>query len=252
MRLSTYDKPGEHGAVVSNQLYSGRTIQLPGRISGQTIPDYNIRRRTLQNALRIIKDANAVSQAVLMQFQTDDDLLLQAYVYLQQAIQMPESSPNHAQFVLQLYAPDQNFYSQSLSSYNISLPSFSGLVYPVIYPVIYPASIGGQVTLTNGGDVNSPFQLTFNGPLTSPFITNLTTGETFATNITLNAGDQLMIDMGQKTMVLNGASNALSSFVLTNTWMQLIPGDNIFKLGSGLSSDAGSATVNFRSAYFGI
>jgi len=254
-RTPNYDKPGEHGNVVSNWLWSARTLQIPGRVSGATISEYNLNRRTLQNALRIIKDANGVSQPILMSFTTDDGLQLQANVYGQdgqQPVQFMEKSPNHANFILSLFAPDYRFYSQSQQSATIGLPVGGGVTLPVILPVTFPAATGGQQTVTNAGDENTPFVLTFYGPLTSPFITNLTTGESFNVNLTLNTGDVLVIDMAKKSMVLNGVSNALSNFVLSNIWMQLISGDNLIKLGSGLSSDTGYALLKFNSAYLGI
>lgn len=252
IRLTSYDRPGQHGSVVSNQLYSGRNIILPGRISGPTVNQYRINRRTLQNLTRIVKDGNAVSQPVLLKFKTMDNLLLQTYVYLKSTFTMPDSSLNHGTFILNLYAPDYNLYSQSLGSYALTLPTSTGLVYPVIYPVIYPGITGGTISVTNEGDSNTPLTLTFNGPLTSPFITNLTTGETFATSLTLGIGDKLVVDMQKKTMLLNDSSNALQYFVLSNTWMELIPGVNVLKMGSALSSDMGNVLINFRSAYLGI
>src|SRR5689334_18804104 len=81
IRLANYLRPGEHGAVVSNQLYGGRTIILQGRIAGSSMAAYQQNRRSLQNTLRIIKDASAVSQPVLLKFQTTDDLTLQASIY---------------------------------------------------------------------------------------------------------------------------------------------------------------------------
>jgi hypothetical protein len=254
-RTPSYDKPGEHGEVVSNWLWGPRPMTIPGRVSGQTIGEYNLNKRSIQNAMRIIKDANGISQPILMAFETDDGLQLQANIFGQdqlQPVQIMEKSPNHADFILSIMAPDYRFYSQSVINDTINLPVGGGVVLPIIIPVTFGAATGGQETITNSGDENSPFVLTFYGPLTNPFITNLTTGESFATNIALGDGDKLEIDMAEKTMVLNDSSNALSSFVLTNLWMELIPGDNMIKLGSGLSSDVGYANINFRNAYLGI
>src|SRR5215210_3723860 len=80
IRLSMYNRPGEHGSVVTNQLYGGRTVIIEGRIAGSSTTEYQERRRELQNALRIVKDVNAVSQSILLKFQTTDNLLLQTTV----------------------------------------------------------------------------------------------------------------------------------------------------------------------------
>jgi Phage tail protein len=252
VRLSQYNRPGEHGAVVTNQLYGGRTITLEGRIAAASTALYQQRRRDLQNALRIIKDANAVSQPILLKFQTLDDLLLQTYIYAATKLEFKERTPVFSEYYLELFASDYNFYDQSAQTSTLTPPSGGGVTYPIIYPVTYGASTGGSVTVSNAGTSNTFPNVTFNGPLTSPYINNTTTGETFQINRTLVSGESIVVDMQNKTMVLNGSTNALQYFVSTNTWLSLIPGDNLVNLGSSLSSDTGNVSISFRSAYIGV
>ncbi len=252
VRLSSYNRPGEHGSVVTNQLYGGRTISLQGRIAAPTTTLYQQRRRDLQNALRIVKDSNAVSQPILLKFQTTDDLLLQTYIYAAKKLQFKERSPIFSEFYLELFAADYNFYDQSAQVVTVSPPTGGGAVYPVIYPITYAAKTGGSVTVNNAGDSNSFPVITFNGVLTSPYISNSTTGETFGVSVSLATGDTLVCDMQNKTMLLNSTTNALQYFVSTNTWLSLVPENNIITLGSGLSSDTGNVSITFRSAYIGV
>src|SRR5215212_1575130 len=212
VRLSMYNRPGEHGSVVTNQLYGGRTITLEGRIAASSTTLYQQRRRDLQNALRIIKDASAVSQPILLKFQTTDDLLLQTYIYASKKLQFKERSPIFSEYYLELFAADYNFYDQSLQTTTLTPPTGGGVTYPVIYPVTYAAKTGGSVTVNNAGDSNTFPVVTFNGPLTSPYINNTTTGEVFKVNRTLAAGETLVVDMQNKTMVLNATTNALQYF----------------------------------------
>src|SRR3954453_13860225 len=83
---------------------------------------------------------------------------------------------------------------------------------------------GGSVTVNNAGDSNTFPVVTFNGPLTSPYINNTTTGEVFKVNRTLASGEVVVVDMQNKTMVLNATTNALQYFDSTNTWLSLTPG----------------------------
>jgi phage-related protein len=252
IRLSQYNRPGEHGAVVTNQLYGGRTITLEGRIAAATSELYQQRRRALSSAVRIFKDANAVSQPVLLKFQTMDDLLLQTDIYSATRLEFKERTPVWCEYYLELFASDFNLYDQSAQTTSITPPTGGGVTYPVIYPVSYAASAGGTVTINNAGTSNTFPTVTFNGPLTAPFINNMTTGETFQINRTLIAGETLVVDMQSKTMLLNGTTNALQYFVSSNTWLSLIPGSNIVTLGSSLSSDTGNVTITYRSAYIGV
>lgn len=252
VRLTKYFKPGDHGAVVANQLYGGRPIQLNGRISGNTIAQFESNRRALEAALAIVKDANAVSQSLLLKFLTMDNLSLQAQIYVNNPPQLVRQSLNHALFYLDLYAPDPNFYDQSQQSFTLNIPSGGGVAIPVIFPMVLAAKTGGSVTINNSGDAYSPPVLTITGPLTSPYIANLTTGNVFKVNLTLASSDILVVDMAAKTMVLNGNTNALQYWDSGNTWWKLAPGNNLVTLGSSLSADTGNVQVAFRNAYLGI
>lgn len=237
---------------MTNQLYGGRTITLEGRIGGTSVQDYQQRRRALQDVLRIIKDSNAVSQPILLRFQTTDDLLLQTHVYASKKLEFKERSPRFSEFYLELYAADYNFYEQSAQVTTVTPPTGGGVTYPVIYPVSYAPKTGGTITITNAGDSNTFPVITFNGVLTTPYINNTTTGEVFKVNVSLGSADVLVCDMANKTMVLNGTTNALQYFDTTNVWLSLVPGPNIITLGSSLSNDNGNATLSFRSAYIGV
>lgn len=252
IRLSSYNRPGEHGAIVSNQLYGGRTITIQGRIAGSDMATYMQNRRNLSNTLRIIKDANTVSQPILLKFQTTDDLMLQTSIYASKKFDLKEKSPVFCEFYLELFAADPNLYDQSLQVATVTPPSGGGAVYPVIYPVTYSAKTGGSAVINNAGDTNTYPLLTFTGPLTSPYIVNTTTGETFKVNATLNSGDVLVCDMANKTMLLNTSTNAMNYFDIDNIWLSIQPGNNNFTFGTSLSSDTGNVQVSFRSAYIGI
>jgi hypothetical protein len=244
IRLNHYDKPGEHGAIVSNQLYSARTFILQGRVSGATIAQYQLNRRLLQNAVRIVKDSNSAPIPLLLKFQTMDDLQLQANVYIAKLPKFKQKSLNHSEFYLELLAPDPYLYNQSATQQNINIPSGGGATYPVIYPVVYSAKTGGTANITNNGDAT--------GPLTSPFIKNLTTGDIFLVNYTLQTGDVLVVDMANKTMVLNGTTNAMQYFASGNAWINFPPGVNNVTFSSSISANTGTVAISYRDAYVGV
>lgn len=251
VRINPYQKPGEHGAVVPNAFYDGRTIELTGRIYHPNINTYLQYRRALSNAMRLVQNSLNIAIPLALKMTTMDGLNLQANVYPSQQLQLIDKSLNHCDFIIDLFAPDPNLYDQSSQRATISVPTGGGATYPVIYPVTYAAKSGGALTVTNAGDSDTFPTVTFNGPLTSPLIVNQTTGASFQVNVTLLAGDVLVIDMANKTMLLNG-SNAMKYFVVTNTWMSLQPGDNLIKLSSGISADSGNARFDYFNAYIGI
>jgi hypothetical protein len=252
VRNNNFNKPGEHGAVVSNQLYGGRTIILTGRVSGTTIALHEQNRRALQAALGIKKDNNAASLPILCKVLTMDGLALQTYIYANKKPDIKRKSPIASSFLIELFAPDYPLFDQSQQAYTINIPSGGGVTVPVTFPMTLAAKSGGSVTATNSGDADSYPIVTFNGPLTSPYINNVTTGEVFKVNYTLAIGDILVCDMANKTMILNGITNALPYWDSGNSWMKIIPGANLLTLGSSLSADAGNTQVAFRNAYLGI
>lgn len=228
IRLASQDKPGEHGAIISNQLYGGRSVSLTGIVWADTVSEFNIRRRTFQAQIRIVKN-NFISLPILCKFVTDDGLSLQFYAYAS-SFQMQEEELTHAQWMLTLFAPDPNFYNQSSTSL-----------------VISPAS---SQTFTNNGDANSYPVFTFTGPLTNPIITNAATGEVFKLDETIGGGHSVVVDMQNKTIVLDGTTNDMAAFDANNTWLSFVPGNNSVSLT--VSSGGGSVTGVFSDAWIGI
>ena len=258
IRLTKYDKPGEHGSIIQTQFYGGRPIILTGRVSGATPTQYLQNRRKLTNLQSIILDSLNNAQPVLLSFTTLDNLALQCYVYASDPIQIVDKSLNHGNFTIKLFAPDPNLYDQSLQLSTISMPAGGGATYPVIYPITYAPVTGGNVTVTNSGNSYMSPLVTFNGPLTTPFINNLTTGQVFKINVALIAGDTMVVDMASKTMLLNG-NNGLQYFDSNNSWISLAgisianpSGQNIISLGSSLSSDSGNVVIASRNSWIGV
>lgn len=251
IRLSSYDKPGEHGAEVSNQLYGARQVDLTGIVFGDTIVSYNERRRALQAAFRIVRN-NYISLPILCKFKNDDGLDLQFYAYLKDKVKMAEEWLNHANWFVTLFAPDPNLYAQLLQTVTLALTGVGGSIYPVIYPVTYgTGGAGGSAVCTNNGDANTWPIITLSGQLTNPIITDLATNETFLFNGTIASGDTLVIDMQKKTMVLNATTNAMSGFAQTNTWLSFVPGVNTIILTTDDIADDGSLSIAFHDAYIG-
>lgn len=227
IRLASQDKPLEHGALVSGQLYGGRAVTLTGVVYGTTVLSFNSKRRALEAAIRIIKN-NYISQQLLCKLTSQDGLLLQFYAYARK-FRMNIEQLNKADFLLELFAPDPNLYAQT--GQNITIGVGSGAV-------------------TNNGDSNSWPIIYFNGPLTNPEITNTTLGESFKLNTTIGGGHLVAVDMQQKTILYDNVTNYMDTFDIDNTWLSWIPGANNLTLA--VDAGGGNMLVSFRDAYVGI
>jgi phage-related protein len=105
----------------------------------------------------------------------------------------------------------------------------------------------GSVSVTVGGNRPTPAKITLTGSITSPTVTYTRTGAVMAfTGYTLGAGQQIVIDLINRTVVQAGVSKR-NAMTLTGTWFMLEPGVNTFNYG-GTGSTA-TIAVETRSAW---
>jgi phage-related protein len=251
IRLSSYEKAGEFGAFISNQLYGGRLITIEGGIYSTTQSTFESKRRALIDAIKISKDSDSVPEAKILKFTTLDDLELQCNVFLRK-FKMNKQKYCYADFMIEFYCPDIALEDQTASSSGLSTLASGGVIYPIIYPVIYGSSAAGTQTITNNGTSEAWPVITITGVITDPIITNTTTGKYMSLDITVGSGDTLVIDMKNKTIVLNGTTNSLSTKALASEWWWLEPGDNEVTLATGSGGDDGNVTIAYRDSYLGV
>jgi hypothetical protein len=253
MRLSSYDRVGENGTYISNQLYSGRRISLEGGIYSPDRATFEQSRRDLIQALKVQKNSLGIPQPHTLFFTTLDDLSLQVPVYLN-SFQMKKQKLHYIDFRIELVSSDYNLYSQTQTEIVQQVVQNGGLVVDVglqiIPPIVAQSSDSESLDLTNNGDSETYPVITLEGPLTYPIITNNTTGQFIALDLILGDEDSAVVDVLKKTIMLNGTTNVLSSFDLTSTWFYLLPGVNNMLLSS--RGGNGTVTFTYRDAYLGI
>ena len=176
IRTSSYNKPGEHGAVVSNQLYGERRVSLEGVIRGGAVNHWG-RRRDLQQILKINRDSdNQVIQKTI-KITTDDDLDLQFDAVVNRLPLMPIRQPFSTRFLIDLFSPRFALESQTLNSETIDPPIGGGAELPWEMPILFAAVTGGSENIINVGNAEAFPIITLNGPLTNPRIKNITTNK---------------------------------------------------------------------------
>jgi hypothetical protein len=250
VRLSRYDRVGEYGAIVPNSLYGGRQITLSGYALASTVTAYEAARRALEGALGIQKDSNNKVQHATLKFTTMDDLALQCEVQVR-SFQMRVNNIIGGEWFLDLVSPDYQLYSQNLSSATLSRTVGGGAVLPWILPIIFSASTGGTVTANNAGTAETFPTVTITGPMTNPVISNLTLNRYIQLNLTINTGEQVVIDMKNKT-ITKGGQSVIQNKVAGSKFWWLNPGDNSLQLQSSSGGDEGTVQVSFRNAYLGV
>jgi len=164
---------------------------------------------------------------------------------------------------VQWEATDPYFYSAPTISTTIGLPT-PGIGFT--FPLTFNWSFGGgtsanMATITNAGNVACWPVLVITGPCVNPTVSNLTvTGAPeLQFNVTLNAGDQLVVDCDMQTLVLFPSGSTVGSpqpqLLMPNSTFFAIPGggSSVLAFNSGDTSPAaGTLTVWSANAYDGL
>lgn len=158
-------------------------------------------------------------------------------------------SLGYATVSLMFWAPDPRVYANAESVVAISLPvAVGGMDFPIEFPLSFGSLTSGASNAPNTGNFETRPVITFNGPFTSPEITNLSQGKSFKTDAVLLTGDQLVVDFLDKTVELNG-SNQYQYVTSDSEWWNLQPsiiGANVLEAGG---SGTGTINVSYRDAY---
>jgi Phage tail protein len=158
---------------------------------------------------------------------------------------------NKVPVAVEFTCADPLIYGSTLKSASAGLPSpTAGLTFPVTFNVTFGASTGGSFTVTNNGTYLSPPVFTITGPVTNPRLTFTSTGAFFALNIALGASDVLVIDMGKRSVTLNGTASRLNTIVSGSSWFGFPTGTwSIGVSSSDASPVAALFTANWRDAW---
>lgn len=252
-RLVQYPIPGQDYARVASNFYDARTITLTGLITGQTPAAYQQNRAALSSATLLQRDSNGYPVTTKLLFTTMDGNQYFCNVIPKKPI-FAHTMLTHTKYQLSLVAPDARIYGVGQqSSGNITTLVGGGFIVPTVVPVVGSGSSGGSAAVTNSGNVESHPIITFVGPLTNPYIQNQATGYAFQIDYTITGGNSVVVDMYNKTVVLDGSQNLISTLDATNNyWWTIQPGQNTIQLSTSNSSDGGYVQVSFYSAYNGV
>lgn len=153
-----------------------------------------------------------------------------------------------AQF--KMFAEDPRIYAATETSTNI--PFSAGALTGFGFNLSFNFGFGGAATtdgaiVTNAGNRSTPATFTITGPCDGPSIRDETYGHILAFNMSLAAGETLVIDTQFKTVRLNGTTNRRNT--MTNfDWFSLQPGETFIRYGASVGTGS-SLNVRFRSAW---
>jgi tail protein len=250
VRLSQQERPTEHGVFDGPTQLTERIVTITGSCRS---PDFAASQRS-RDILTSVLGNPALGLSTLVVYE-EGRPTKQAAVRRADRALTRWLSDTFFEWSLILVAPDPRRYAAAASSDFVSLPGVGsgGLVYPLVYPLTYgTGSAGGELNLTNSGTMETPLTLTLRAPVTTPVITNMTTGQRleFTSGFALATGQpDIVIDTDAKT-VLQGSVNRRGSLAVAE-WFSLEPGVSTRIRFSGASADPATArlTAAWRNAW---
>ena len=249
IRTSSFLFSGRSGGLVTDQQSGFRMISIEGKIGevGGSRLLHAADRRAMLSALPIgTKIPVYLTNFAEEQFRIDANVTDAKVEYSQGGYT--------SDFLIQLTAGDPLFYSTDGGDEQIAIVNRTidngGYVTPYVLPVIW--DVGGQATIvTNSGNAVVYPVITIKDTTHDPILTNQATGEQFAMTINTNDGDELVIDMLNRTVKLNG-SDVIGNKVAGSVWFGLLVGDNPIRFDTDTVEDSGFAEVVWRNGVTGI
>lgn len=250
IRTSSGNYAGRDGGYIGAQYFSARAITIQGTVFSSNVAVLEQTRRELQSAL--LSQRTGAANPVTVDIVTNAGTSYTVYANLLD-FQMPIGrSIFKSPFKIELLASDPTIYSSQNAVVPITVPKVSGggFTMPFDMPIVFAA--GAQpTTVTNEGTVAVYPIIALTGLMTNPVITNTTTELFLGLNITTASTDEVIINMQQRTVLLNGSS-IFGDVTAGSSWWSLMPGGNAISLTSASGSDTVSSTVTWQSGYMGI
>lgn len=238
-RESSRDHEGTDGGFLDAEFEKGRPITLEGTAYGDVA--------ALEAYLDTIKDNFAPSKTAL-------PFYFQAPGVNQRVVYVKPRGVNYdwttarrygcVDIKFNMFAEDPRIYDSA--TFSIDIPQGATITTGRSFPAGFPLGFGAAATgtdgqtITVGGKRPVPAILTITGPVTGPQIINETAGLILKFNTILNAGETLVIDLANKTVMLNGISNRRGSLEAPN-WFMFEPGDTFIRYHAEV---AGTSTLN--------
>lgn len=238
IRTSSNNYSGRDGGIIAGQFYSPRLITLTGFVHNYLCDDQSEARKNFQAALPIREDLDLIITTFTGEQYTTTVRVVD--------VQLPITDKKISNFKVDLYASDPNLYE--IAGFELIIPRTSGggFILPVVVPIIFEEGGGITNVPNNGSTVIYPtFKIV--GSATNPIFTNVDTGEVVQVNITTGPGDELLIDMKNRTITLNGSS-VLGYRTDDSSWFGLKVGVNKITYNTDTADDTGQATVKWQNA----
>ena len=257
---------GIDGETARELLMGGATVTIEGVVVGSTYADFLSKRKALKAMLQpssaeaILKMPDPTSGITPSTvFGESMSGYLRRSCRVVESVKWGDSHGVHGcKWMCTLRASDpRRFDDVAKTAAGSSITTESGVAYPKAYPAEYGSgALAASTEAVNDGDYATPAVVTISGPATNPFIEELG-GSGYLKfdgngGLVIPSGDELVIDLKERTALLNGDSNSSRLQYLdfdTASWFMLEPGTSTVRLGGYSIVAPATISVEFRDAY---
>lgn len=264
--------PFQDGETVDSFVLERRVMQMAIRQQYRNRDEYWSGRNDLLNALRPTRQdpSQAFQMGTLKKYRTDGSIrCIDVVIERGPSMRPVDNVGSWDEWAIQegisFVAFDPTFYDPTFQAVGFSFSALTDLVFPITFPITWGGSTIDTTTVEVYDGTYAAFPvLTIVGPLTSPILTNSTTGEYIELSYAIPIGRTVTIDLrnGVKrayddlgTNLTNNITPAsdLSLFHIEPEGPLAVGGSNSLRLqGSNALPGATEVTVVYRNRYIGI
>lgn len=160
--------------------------------------------------------------------------------------------------VIELTAMNPFWYNPLKRTEAFSMVQSSSFLLPMTLPFILPSSgIVVQQSVENRGDINASPIITVVGPGSNPIVRNVTTGEVTDINLSIAAGESIVIDtrFGVKSVVYNqpgGQSSVIGYMSSSSVFVGMLPGVNTIQCSMNNTTTDSRFEIEWYDYYLGV
>jgi hypothetical protein len=234
-------REGEHGSSPApNPKLDARVLNLQGRIDAPS--------RLLRQQAEFNLEAALGLQ--LFDLTVVDGIELHTQAQRSGKVDVDDDTDTACNWTVELTCPDPRRYGES-KQLTMNLPSVTGGVqFPIRFPLRFTGtSTTGDNTVVNEGNETAPLTVTFTGPLTTPKLTNLVTGQWVQYNDVLAAGEFVVLYLRYPLVALLQGTALRTGKVSTGGGgiFGIKPGENALSFRS--AGGSGTASIEFEDTY---
>ena len=237
------------GMFTGRDFLAGREISITFQCLSSTGASAQANFNTLQRAL--LPQTSGTTPLYFLLSNAEGEQVINARVRGMQVTLDPNYTYGYILGQVNFFCPDPRYYDSNIQTATLAYTPPTGRIYDRVYNLVYG---GGSVeivtTITNNGWTDTYPTITLNGPIDNPILGNETQNAELAFTCTLIDTDELVIDLYNKLITLNG--NPARNLLTSGEWFSAQPGNNLFYLTGNAGSTVVGVTwavVTWQSAY---